>query len=141
MVDSNTSLADRQAITSVKLIRWLTAEDPTPQLTGPQASALAIIVYSGQIKPSELAELEKVKRPTVARTIGQLADRKLVTRKLDPSDARSVFLEPTAAGKKLIKEGQRRRIEPLRQRLTKITTAERQTLTQALLILEKIVGC
>ncbi len=139
MINSNTKLADRLVTSSIKLTRWLRAEDPAPQLSGPQGSALAIIVYAGSIKPSALAELEEVKRPSMARTIGQLSDRKLVKRVDDPADARSVFLQATPAGTRLIKDGQRRRIEPLRLALKKIPANEREAMEKAVLILEKLV--
>ena len=139
MANVNVKLADRLVFASIKLTRWLRTEDPAPTLSGPQASALALIVYSGKIKPSELAELEEVKRPTIARTIGQLADKKLINRVSDPRDARSVFLEPTIAGIKVIHEGQRRRIEPLRVALTKISPKDRQTIEKALPIIEQLM--
>ena len=139
MTDDNTKLADDLVVTSINLIRWLRAEDAAPQLTGPQASALAIIVFAGGIKPSALAKLEQVKRPTIARTIGQLVDKELVARVDNPDDARSVFLEPTKKGKDVIKDGQLRRIQPLRQSLDKTSEVDRAVLEKALPIIKSLI--
>jgi DNA-binding MarR family transcriptional regulator len=67
-------LADDLVVSAVRLTRWLKAADSAARLSGPQASALAIIVYAGHITPSDLARLEQVKRPTIARVLGQLTD-------------------------------------------------------------------
>lgn len=139
MAQRNSVLADRLVIGAVKLTRWLRAADANAQLSGPQASALAIIVHARRIRPSELAELEEVKRPTIARTISQLSSMKLISRVADSSDARSVFLMPTKKGEALLADGQRRRIKPLTLALSKVSPAEKQTLERAAAILETLM--
>ena len=134
----NEALADRLTLTAVRLTRWLRLADPAPQLSGPQASALAVIVYAQKIRPSELADMEEVKRPSIARTIAQLTQKGLIERIADPDDARSVFLIPTKAGVTLIADGQRRRIEPLRRALTRLSVEERRIVVDAISILEKM---
>ena len=132
-------LADLLVTSAVKLTRWLRAVDPSAQLSGPQASALAIIVHARRIRPSELADLEEVKRPTVARTIGQLSSMKLISRVADSADARSAFLVPTKKGETLLADGQRRRIKPLALALSKISPEERETLERAATIPERLL--
>ena len=139
MEERNSILADRLVTNAVKLTRWLRVADPSPKLSGPQASALAIIVYARRIKPSELADLEEVKRPTIARTISQLSSMKLITRVADSSDARSVFLKPTKKGIAVLADGQSRRIEPLALVLSEISPAESRTLERAAAILETLL--
>ncbi|MEM8713163.1 MAG: MarR family transcriptional regulator [Planctomycetota bacterium] len=124
---------------AVKLTRWLRAADTAARLSGPQASALAIIVHAERIRPSELAELEEVKRPTIARTIRQLSDLGLIKRKVDSSDARSAFLIATQKGKTLLEEGQKRRIEPLARAFMGLSPGERLTLEKAARIVEGIL--
>lgn len=139
MRQRNSLLADLLVTSAVKLTRWLRAADPSAQLSGPQASALAIIVYARRIRPSELADLEEVKRPTVARTIGQLSLMKLISRVADSADTRSVFLMPTKKGEALLAEGQRRRIKPLALALAKISPEEKETLARAAAILKRLL--
>jgi len=135
----NSLLADLLVTSAVKLTRWLRAADPSAQLSGPQASALAIIVHARRIRPSELADLEEVKRPTVARTIGQLSSMKLISRVADSADTRSVFLMPTKKGEALLADGQRRRIKPLALALAKISPDEKETLARAAAILKRLL--
>lgn len=139
MAKSNSILASQLVTDAVRLTRWLRAADPAPRLSGPQASALAIIVHAKRIRPSELADLEEVKRPTIARTIGQLSSLKLISRVADSSDARSAFLVPTRKGDALLADGQRRRIKPLANALSKIDPKEKQTLEDAAAILERML--
>ena len=139
MKESNSILAGRLVTGAVKLTRWLRAADPAPQLSGPQASAMAIIVHAKRIRPSELADLEEVRRPTAARTIGQLSSMKLISRVADPSDARSAFLVATKKGVALFDLGQRRRIKPLANALSKISPDENRTLKHAAAILERLL--
>ena len=58
-------------------------------LTPTSTAALATIERHGPLTPSELAELERVKRPTVTRTLGCLEREGLVERTPDPGDGRS----------------------------------------------------
>ena len=54
----------------------------SPTLT----AALASIENHGPLTPSELADRERIKRPTATRLIGTLEDSGLVVRASDPSD-------------------------------------------------------
>lgn len=139
MSSTTISLADDLVVSAVRLTRWLKAADSAARLSGPQASALTIIVYAGRITPSDLARLEQVQRPTIARVIGQLADAGLVTRKGDHRDRRSIWIKPTQAGKALIKEGQLRRIEPLVQRMRKLNPTQLENLRQGLFVIRHLI--
>jgi DNA-binding MarR family transcriptional regulator len=139
MPQRNPELADRWIIQAVTLTRWLRAADPDPQLSGPQASAMAIIVYAGRIRPSDLADLEEVKRPTIARTITQLSAMGLIYREADTADARNAFLVPTKKGRTVFAAGQRRRARPLAAALSKLTDAEIKVLERAAVIVERVL--
>src|ERR1700759_3405800 len=51
-------------------------------------AALATINRSGPLTPSELAELERVKRPSMTRTLGCLEAGGLIERPADPAGGR-----------------------------------------------------
>jgi DNA-binding MarR family transcriptional regulator len=132
-------VADRLVMAAVRLTRWLHAADSDPQLSGPQATALAVIVHSGGVRPSELAALERVQRPAMARTLAQLGERGLVERVAQPDDGRSVMIRATAAGAALLEAGQRRKIAPLVGALAALPDAEADALGTLLPILERLV--
>lgn len=136
----NGVLADRLVIAAVRLTRWLRAADPEPALSGPQASALAVVVYAGGISPSDLAKLEQVRRPTIARVIGELEAMQLIERARHPTDGRSVMLKATARGRDLLASGQKRKLGPLIERLGTLSTQERRLLSAALPVLERLIG-
>jgi DNA-binding MarR family transcriptional regulator len=132
-------LADRMVFTAAALTRWLKIADTAALLTGPQASALSVIVLSRSIRPSELARLEEVRRPTISRTVRQLIDMKLVSRVDNPQDARSVLLEATPDGVAVIRRGHERRIQPLCRTLERASEIELITLERATHIIDSII--
>ena len=70
----------------------------SPTLT----AALASIENHGPLTPSELADRERIKRPTATRLIGNLEENGLVVRASDPSDGRSSLIAITPEGRELV---------------------------------------
>lgn len=134
----STELADRLVLASVRLTRRLRAQDEAARLSGPQASALAVIVHAGRIRPSRLAELEEVRRPTIARVLSQLQAQGLIRRETDPEDGRASWVVATCAGAALISEGQARRIAPLARQMDRLGASDRAAIEFALPILERL---
>ena len=130
--------ADRLVLAAVRLTRRLRAEDPAPRLSGPEASALAVVVHAGEIRPSDLARLEEVRRPTIARVIAGLERRGFVRRRADPEDGRVAWITATPEGAAVIAEGQARRIGPLARQLEQLEPADAARLAAALPILERL---
>jgi DNA-binding MarR family transcriptional regulator len=131
--------AVRLAGAAAKLIRWLRAADPAPRLTPAQASALAVIVHSDGITPSELAAWEEVKRPTVARTIAQLQALGLVTREPSESDGRAARLRASGKGLAWFREGALRSAQPLAAAMAQLDRTDVDRLTAALPVLEQLI--
>src|SRR5947209_19723082 len=71
----------------------------SPTLT----AALASIESHGPLTPSELAERERVKRPTATRLIGTLEESGYVARTADPGDRRSSLIAITPEGRELMR--------------------------------------
>lgn len=134
------TLASALVNTSVRMVRWLKAADPAPKLTGAQASALAVIVWSGGIRPSDLAQAEEIKRPTAARVIGELVTKGFVIRDDTASDGRSVILRATPSGREILAEGQTRRCRPLALALTNLSAGDRAELVAAVSTLDEILN-
>lgn len=133
-------LASALVNTSVRMVRWLKAADPAPKLTGAQASALAVIVWSGGIRPSDLALVEEIKRPTAARVIGELVTKGFVIRDDAASDGRSVTLRATQSGRAILAEGQTRRCRPLASALANLSAGDRAGLAAAVATLDEILN-
>ena len=136
--DKPQSLAADLTVIAVRLVRWLRAADPSPALSGPEASAMAVIVYSDGITPSRLAELEQVKRPTITKLIDGLVQRGLVQRLENLDDKRSSLLAATRKGREVWEAGQLRRIAPLADRIETLNPEERRQFEAAMPLLAKI---
>jgi DNA-binding MarR family transcriptional regulator len=131
--------AQRWVMAAATLVRWLRAADPNPVLTGAQASALAVIVHSGEITPSQLAVMEEVSRPTVARTVSQLEKLSMIRRVASTHDGRSAVLSATPIGRATIHDGHARRTAPLVAGMGRLTAEEREVLSSALPVLEQLL--
>jgi len=103
-------------------------------------SALATIGRRGPISPSELAQLEGIRRPTATRLLAILECRGLVARTPDPRDRRSCRLAVTESGRALLAESRTRRDAYLAHRLASFEPDERATLDRALTLLERMIA-
>ncbi len=126
----------RDAIT--RLNRRVRQTRPVGDLTGTQLSALASLELAGALTPSELAELERVRPPTMSRIVAKLEERGLVQRTPHPTDGRQVILAPTAQGRAVLAQITRAREEWLTRRLAELTPEEREVLQEAAEILRRL---
>src|SRR5438128_1508669 len=100
----NTSLADTAALLRMAIVRTARrlrqeAAVETTGLTPTSVAALATIERHGPLTPSEVAEIERVKRPSITRTLGCLEREGLIERAADPADGRSSLVSVNAAGR------------------------------------------
>jgi DNA-binding MarR family transcriptional regulator len=107
-------------------------------MTGPQASALAVVVHAGEISLGELAALEQVRRPTISKTAAELESLGLVSRATDTNDRRVQRLSATEKGRAWLSEGQARRIAPLAADIAELSERERAVLSEAAGLLERL---
>jgi DNA-binding MarR family transcriptional regulator len=134
-ITSDPELASRLRFAVARTARRLRQEAGTglsPSLT----AALATVERSGPLTPSELADAERVRRPTVTRMLGHLEDEELITRTPDPADRRSTLIAITPAGAALLAAARTRKDVFLSERLDGLSTADRETLARAAAILE-----
>jgi DNA-binding MarR family transcriptional regulator len=123
----------RQAIArSARRLRQESGTDLSPSLT----AALATIERHGALTPSELAERERVRRPTVTRFVCRLEELGLVTRAADPADRRSALITITPAGRALLAAVRTRKDAFLSERLESLHAEDRATLARAAALLE-----
>src|SRR3954467_5939902 len=103
------------------------------------SAALATIDRHGPLTPSELAERERIRRPTATRLVARLVADGLVGRTADPTDGRSSLLAVTSAGQLLLAQLRTRKDAYLAQRLRRLDPDERETLARAADILERLL--
>jgi DNA-binding MarR family transcriptional regulator len=90
--------------------------------------------------PGELAEIERVAKPSMTRTVGALVDRGLVLRQPDPTDGRQVILSITDAGRRSVRTIRRQRDAWMASRVARLSAEEQDVLARATVILAKVAG-
>jgi DNA-binding MarR family transcriptional regulator len=109
------------------------------ELTPTSAAALATVERHGPLTPSELAEIERVKRPTATRTLRVLGEAGLVERAPDPEDGRSALVSITAAGRDRLRRLRGRKNAYLARRMRDLPAVDLETLDRAAEVLERIL--
>jgi DNA-binding MarR family transcriptional regulator len=102
-------------------------------------AALATIDRHGPLTPSELAERERVQRPTATRIVARLEEDGLVVRAAHPDDRRSCRVTVSDAGRALVRESRERKTAYLARALEHVSPEEQATLDRAAAILERIL--
>ena len=87
------------------------------ELSPSLSAALVTVDLHGPLTPSELAERERVKRPTATRIVAKLEQLGLVSRTADPSDGRASLVATTAEGRALLRRLRTRKNAYLAKRL------------------------
>ncbi|HET7444034.1 MAG TPA: MarR family transcriptional regulator [Solirubrobacterales bacterium] len=137
------SLTDTAAKLRMALVRTTRrlrqeAAAETSGLTPTSVSALATVERHGPLTPSELAEIERVQRPTITRTLGCLEREGLVDRTPDPADGRSSLVAVNAAGRERLRRLRGRKNAYLARRMRELTADEVETLERAAEILDRM---
>ena len=107
-------------------------------LTPTAVAALATIERHGPLTPSELAGIERVKRPSMTRTLGCLERAGLIERMPDPGDGRSSLVSVNAAGRERLRRLRRRKTAYLARRMRRLPAEDLATLERAAAILERM---
>jgi len=101
-----------------------------------QVAALATIERRGPLSPSEVAKLERIKRPTATRIVHHLETAGLVERIRDPQDGRASILSATPEARELLRRLRARKTAYLAKRLAGLPADDRRTLERAAELLE-----
>jgi DNA-binding MarR family transcriptional regulator len=134
-IEVKEELAPRLRWAITRMARRLRQEAGT-DLGPSQVAALATIERHGPLSPSELAERERIKRPTATRIVSHLEAAGLVERVKDPEDGRASILSATADAKELLKRLRARKTAYLARRLGAMDAEDRRTLEKAAELLE-----
>lgn len=132
-------LADVMVMAAIRLTRTLRAQNRSAELSGPQISALAAIVYSPRISARELARLEEVTPATISRLLAGMEAAGLISRTRDEEDARLYWIHATTEGRRLIEQGHRKRLTPLAKVISNLSTQERRNLASSAELWQRLI--
>jgi DNA-binding MarR family transcriptional regulator len=109
------------------------------ELSPSQTAALAVIEREGPLTPSEVAQRERIQRPSATRVLARLEEAALITRAADPADRRSALVSITPLGSSLLATARTRKDEFLSARLDALGAEDRATLERAASLLEQML--
>ncbi len=136
--ESAAELGQRLRLVVGRLSRAL-RQHSDASLTVSQLSALSSLDAAGSSRVGDLAARESVGPPAMTRIVTALCDAGLVDRRPDPDDARSVLLEPSAAGRRHLASLRAARTAVLAQRVAALDPVDRRALARALPVLEELL--
>jgi len=105
-----------------------------------QLAVMGTLVRHGRMTIGDLADHEKVRPPSMTRTVGCLEESGHVRRVPHETDRRQVVVELTELGHGRVLEDRRRRDAWLAKRMKDLTRAERDTLRAAAPILDRLAA-
>jgi DNA-binding MarR family transcriptional regulator len=120
---------------TARRLRQEAGTDLSPSL----ASALATVERHGPLTPSELADVERVQRPTATRVVAKLEQAGLVDRAEDPSDGRVSLVSASREGRALLRRLRTRKDAYLVRRLRELEPREVAALERAAGVLERLL--
>jgi DNA-binding MarR family transcriptional regulator len=142
---SDTTLTDSAArlrmaiVRTARRLRQEAAGAERTELSPTAASALATVERHGPLTPSELAEIERIKRPTATRTLRLLSEGGLVDRAPDPADGRSALVSVNAVGRERLRRLRGRKNAYLARRMRDLPDGDVEALERAATILEGLL--
>jgi DNA-binding MarR family transcriptional regulator len=102
-------------------------------------SALSTLAKQGPLRLSELSQLELVSAPSTTRLVAELESKGLVSRQTDPDDGRAYLISVTPAGEEALSSTRSRRAQTLTDLMTKLSDAQRASITEAMPALEQLL--
>ncbi|WP_035805358.1 MarR family winged helix-turn-helix transcriptional regulator [Kitasatospora mediocidica] len=119
-----------------ELVRHLRTEDELPQN---QAGVLGLLVREGAFTTSELAERQRVRHQSMARTIALLTEAGLVVQERHPTDGRKLVLSATEAGTRALHAQRGRREGRIAAAIAReLSAEEREALRRGVALLRRL---
>ena len=102
-------------------------------------STLGLLLRSGAMRLTALAEREAVSQPAMTGLVSRLQAAGLVVRRADPRDGRAVLVELTVAGRALIEDRRDRRAAEMEALLGLLDPGERASFDAAIPALRRLI--
>jgi DNA-binding MarR family transcriptional regulator len=137
---ADAALASSLRISVMRLARRLRLERSGDDRTLNQLAVLGTLDRRGPLSVGELAATEKVKPPSMTRTVACLEEAGLVTRRPHDTDRRQVVVELTSAAHAVLADDRRRRDAWLTKRLGALDADELELLHRVAPLLERLAA-
>jgi DNA-binding MarR family transcriptional regulator len=123
---------------SIHLLRRAREADKESGLSPERLSLLSVLTYAGPLSVTRLSELESVSVPAISRIVSALEASGLVKRARSREDARTVIINATNKGRRMMEKGRRRRLEIIAEELSLLSRKDQQLLSRISGILENL---
>ncbi|MGI9028787.1 MAG: MarR family winged helix-turn-helix transcriptional regulator [Ilumatobacteraceae bacterium] len=137
---SDAALASSLRLSVMRLARRLRLERSGDDRTLNQLAVLGTLDRHGPQSVGQLAAIEKVKPPSMTRTIACLEDAGLVVRRPHAHDGRQIVVELTPAAHEVLNDDRRRRDAWLALRLGVLAPEDIELLQRVAPLLERLAG-
>jgi DNA-binding MarR family transcriptional regulator len=131
MSTRKTEVADRLHSAAIHLLRRAAEEDRAAGLSRARLSALSVVVFRGPLTLGELATAEGVRSATMTGIVNGLERDGLVRRRPHGRDKRSVNIEVTGVGRRLLDRARARRIDHVVSKLDDLSDDDLELLARA----------
>jgi DNA-binding MarR family transcriptional regulator len=108
-------------------------------LPSAQARLLATIESQGEARIGDLAAVDHCSQPTMTTQVRRLEDAGLVTRTVDPGDARAVRIRITPEGMRTLTAVRTDRAAAIEPQLAQLDPADRKVLADAVEVLRRVL--
>ena len=138
--DELSASASELRIATFRLARRMRTQRAVDSMSDGQFAVLAGLFVHGPHTLGDLADRERVSAPSMNRTVNCLQDAGYVRRSADESDGRKVVISLTDEGVAVVDETARRRDAWVEEALADLTPQERQTISDAAKIMQRMVA-
>lgn len=136
---TDAGLASELRLSVVRLARRLRSErDPANPLSVGSMSVLGVLIRNGESTIGQLAAHERVRPPSMTRTVNALVADGYVVRRPSDSDGRVTLIELSEKGRQTLYADRRQREAFLARQLADLTPAERALIRQAAPLIERL---
>jgi DNA-binding MarR family transcriptional regulator len=136
---TDAGLASQLRVSVMRLARRLRNErDPELALGLGAISVLGVLLRHGELTIGELAAHERVRPPSMTRTVNHLVDEGYAVRRPSDTDGRSTLVDLSEQGRQMLLADRRRREAWLARQLKDLTPAERDLLRQVAPLIERL---
>jgi DNA-binding MarR family transcriptional regulator len=133
------AVADHLHSAAIHVLRVARAVDVESGLSPARLSLLSVLVFGGPRTIGGLAAAEGVRSPTMTQLVNGLEADGLVRRRpAESGDGRRVVVEPTPAGRRLLRRAQARRLDVLAEVLAGAGEDDLDLLDRAGAVLDRL---
>jgi DNA-binding MarR family transcriptional regulator len=134
------ALADRLTSATLRLVRRIRQEDHALGETPARLSVISTLINRGPTTLTDLAEIERVRPPTLTRLVQALERDGHVVRRRARHDGRVWVVTTTSNAWKLLQDASGRRVGVLRSGLRTLQPDEIRVLEEAAVLLERLAA-